>query len=540
MSVERYDPADVGGEAAADKSVVLDLDAVGELDDVEGGPAQDAEAERKLAETLNRLTRPVWLEQTQRLNKIVDGVAHPQFLESTRTLNKILAGVGRPQILETADRIRDIVAGPRSPAGNVLKSISESVALPNDLIKTRSAMADALARSTAERATFSLTSGLKVSDSVTSMVDKLVTDTKGVGLSNALSDTVARLGLTAKGPAVASLGPSATSDAVRRITDGMFAGNIGVARALATQQLVATSGIADLIAGDKMMASWRQTLLAEATARSLVGTVRLPEGNPDLLRDIVGVNAATARVIGQYADQNRSRMLAPALSARPTRELRGYLAGISVAPKVEDLTFAAQASRGVAGITAADLLTFAGVIDVEAADLLEEEVVEPWVAGPQNAREVLFDRLGALDPEIPALLAAAWAQVETDGPAAVTMASHAAVEVLDRTLRALAPDNEVIGEHVAGRLKHKDAVFDKDGKLAPTRGGRVAYAVMKCHPGRPKLITSQTKALAVTVTTLQENLQAGKHSSVGTVALVRSYLVSVEATLTQLLYWTED
>ncbi len=93
---------------------------------------------------------------------------------------------------------------------------------------------------------------------------------------------------------------------------------------------------------------------------------------------------------------------------------------------------------------------------------------------------------------------------------------------------------------MAGRLKHKDAVFDKDGKLAPTRGGRVAYAVMKGHPGRTKLIKSQTKALAVTVTTLQESLQAGKHSSVGTVALVRSYLVSVEATLTQLLYRTED
>lgn len=540
MSVERDDPNDVGAEAAADKSVVLDLDALGEFDAVEADPAQVAEAGRKLAETINRFTRPVWLEQTQRLSKVVEGAVSPQFLESSRTLNKVLEGVGRPQILETTDRIRDIVVGPCSPAGNVLKSISESVALRNDFIKPRSAIADALARSTADRAAFSLTSGLKVSDSVTSMMDKLVADTKGVGLgSSALSDSVARLGLTVKGPTVASLGLT-VSDSVRRIADGMFAGNVGVARALATQQLVATSGIADLLAGDKMMASWRQTLLAEATARSLVGTVRLPVGNPELLRDIVGVNTAIARVLGQYADQNRSRMLAPALSARPTRELRGYLAGISVAPKVEDLTFAAQASRGIAGITAADLLNSTGVIDLEAADLLEEEVVEPWLTGPQNARQALLDRLGALDPEIPALLAAAWAQVETDGPAAVAMASHAAVEVLDRTLRVLAPDEAVLKEHAAGRLKHKDAVFDKGGKPMPTRGGRVAFAVMKCHPGQTKLITSQTRALAVTVTTLQENLQAGKHNSNGTVALVRSYLVSVEATLTQLLHRTED
>jgi len=522
VSIARFDSDEVEAEAAADQSGVLDLDALGGVDEAEVNPAQIDEAGRTLADTINRFTRPMWQEQAQRLNKLVESA-------------------GRPQVMETPDRIRYFVAGPRFPVGNVLKSISASVVSRNDLIKPRPAIADALARLTAERAAFSLTSGLKMSDSVTSMVDRLVADSKSVGLgSRASNDTVSRLGLTVKGPTVATLGLTVTSDALRRITDGLLAGNVGVARALATKQLVFTSGIADLIAGDKMMASWRQTLLAEATARSLVGTVRLPEGNSNLLRDIVGVNTATARVIGKYADENRSRMLAPALSVRPTRELRAYLAGLSMTPEVEDLTFAAQASRGVAGITAADLLTSTGVLDVEAADLVEQEVVDPWVAGPQKARVVLLGRLGGLDPDIPALLAAAWAQVETDGPAAVAMASHAAVEVLDRTLRALAPDEAVVGEHAAGRLRHKDALFEKDGKLAPTRGGRVAYAVMKCHPGQAKLIASQTKALAVTVTTLQENLQAGKHNSAGTVALVRSYLVAVEATLNQLVYQTGD
>src|SRR5699024_48205 len=104
------------------------------------------------------------------------------------------------------------------------------------------------------------------------------------------------------------------------------------------------------------MGSWRQTLLAEATARSLVGTVKLPDGDASLLRDIVGINATTARVFARFADQNRSTMLSPALSANPTRKLRGYLSGISVAPDVDELTLATHASRGVAGITAADLL----------------------------------------------------------------------------------------------------------------------------------------------------------------------------------------
>lgn len=228
-------------------------------------------------------------------------------------------------------------------------------------------------------------------------------------------------------------------------------------------------------------------------------------------------------------------MLSPALSARPTRELRGYLSGISITPSVNELAFATHASRGIAGITAADLLISAGEIDKDSSELLEDEVVEPWLTAPRNARQDLLNSLGEVDPQIPELLEAAWAQVELNGPAAVAMASHAAVEVLDRTLRALAPNDAVLAEHEAGRL-HKDSVYVKDGRLAPTRAGRVAYAVQRCHPGETKLVVAQTKALAVCVTTLQDFFQAGKHQSQGTVGLVRMHLVSVEATLTQLLY----
>lgn len=197
--------------------------------------------------------------------------------------------------------------------------------------------------------------------------------------------------------------------------------------------------------------------------------------------------------------------------------------------------FATHASRGIAGITAADLLISTGEIDEESSELLENEVVEPWLTAPRNARQQLLRSLGEIDPQIPELLEAAWAQVELDGPAAVAMASHAAVEVLDRTLRALAPNDAVLAEHETGRL-HKDSVYMKDGKLAPTRVGRVAYAVQRCHPGETKLVAAQTKAVSVSVTALQDFFQAGKHSSQGTVGLVRMHLVSVEATLTQLLY----
>ncbi len=547
MTAESGEPEEVGPEKP-DESVVLNLDDLAaELEDVEVDVAEAAEAGRKLAETLHRLASPPWLESTQRLNKLLEGAVRPRVIESSRG-------------------IRDIVAGPQSPAKSVVKSITESMALRDDLIKPRFMLSDAIAKSTAERAAFSVVSGLKVSDSVTSMVSKLVADTGGAGLaapsnsvgalglgaSRAVSDSVARLGMSATAPSAASLGLTArsnigqtlsgltaSSDSVRRITEGVFASDIGRARSIATMQLAATSGIADLIAGDKMMASWRQSLLAEATARSLVGTIKLPNGNADLLRDIVGINAATARVVSLYADQNKYRMLAPAISARPTRELRGYLAGMPLAPDVDDLTFAVRASRGVAGIAAADLLASPGVIDPEAGDLLEEEVVEPWVSGPAASRTLLLDRLCGLDATVPDLMREAWRHVERDGPAAVSMAAHAVVEVIDRTLRAVAPEEAVLEAHVSGRLSN-DAVYDKNGKLAPTRAGRIAYALLQRRPGEAKMVAAQTKALVKNVSFVHEDLQAGKHASQGTVGLIRTYLVSVEATLTQLLHEPGD
>lgn len=53
-------------------------------------------------------------------------------------------------------------------------------------------------------------------------------------------------------------------------------------------------------------------------------------------------------------------------------------------------------------------------------------------------------------------------------------------------------------------------------------------------------MAAQTKALVKSMTFVHGDLQAGKHASDGTVGLIRTYLVSVEATLTQLLYEPGD
>ncbi len=119
------------------------------------------------------------------------------------------------------------------------------------------------------------------------------------------------------------------------------------------------------------------------------------------------------------------------------------------------------------------------------------------------------------------------------------MAAHAVVETLDRTLRAVGPADAVLEAHAAGKLPD-NAVYLKDGSPSPTRAGRIAFALLQRRPGEKKLVAAQVKALASTVTLVQEQLQGGKHASAGSVGLIRTYLVSVECVLTQLLYEPGD
>ncbi|MFK5585085.1 hypothetical protein [Serinicoccus sp. LYQ131] len=537
-------------QETTDGAPVLDRDA---LDDLTNDEA--AEVGAAAANALEATTEG----SREQVGVLIQQAVAPQISETTRRINEFVAGGAYKSILESG-----ALAGTKTlselVAGSAFKSSLESGALaPTHAL---SGFAEVLGRSTADRAAFSLASGLRASDSVSSVIGMLMADTGGLGIAR--STLVAVVGESLKGFTAADLGLPASStlsgfannfgpsievsgfrdalgqsEAVRSIVNGFAGAEIARTRSLAMQQLVAASGITDLIGSDKMVASWRQSLLSEATARSLIGTMAVPETGASLLRDVVAANTATARVVGRFAELNKASVLAPAVSARPTRELRCFLAGMSVAPDLHELTFAVRASRSVAGIAAADLLVADGTIEDEAGELFEAEIVEPWLNGPEALRSLLFFRLGALDPHVPDLLRGAWTQVEQGGPAATSMASHAVQEAIDRTLRALAPSDLVLRLFAAGRLP-SNSVYDKNGERHPTRAGRIAAALHERHPGETKLIAAQAKAIAASVTYLTENVQGGKHASNGTVGLVRTWLVSVEATFTQLLYETGD
>lgn len=569
-SVPRYDNA----QETTDGTPVLDLDGLEELTDDEAAEVRAAAARtlaaitessrKQFGEIVQQVVAPQIGGTNRRISELVSGGAYKPVLDSgalaqTKTLSEFVASSAYKSILESGAVAQTKVLS-EFVASSAYKSILESTAMART--NALSGFAEALGRSTADRAAFSLASGLRASDSVTSVIEKLMVDTEGLGIAR--STLAATVGESLRGFTTANLGLTASStlpafaqdfgskidvsglqaalgqsEIVRSIINGFAGTEIARTRSLAMQQLVATSGIADFIGSDKMVASWRQSLLCEATARSLIGTMAVPETGASLLRDIVAANTATARIVGRYTELNKASVLSPAVSARPTRELRSFLAGMSVAPDLDELTFAVRASRSVAGIAAADLLITDGTIQDEASELFEAEIVEPWLNGPEALRSLLFARLGALDPHVPDLIRGAWAQVEQDGPAAPSMASHALQEAIDRTLRALAPSDLVLRLFASGRLPN-NSVHEKNGERLPTRAGRIAAALHDRHPGEAKLIAAQARAIATSVAYLTESLQGGKHASNSTVGLVRTWLVSVEATFTQLLYEPGD
>lgn len=143
------------------------------------------------------------------------------------------------------------------------------------------------------------------------------------------------------------------------------------------------------------------------------------------------------------------------------------------------------------------------------------------------------ERLGGIDPSVPELLAGAWDDLERNGPAAVEKASHCVIEVMDRTLRAAAPDAEVREWHrQSGRPKS-----EWEDQERPPHALRIKFLAQGLGGARTVAV-AQFDSLTSLHTALRSRLQASKHASRGDLATVRSLLVCAEALLT-LLFLSE-
>lgn len=149
--------------------------------------------------------------------------------------------------------------------------------------------------------------------------------------------------------------------------------------------------------------------------------------------------------------------------------------------------------------------------------------MEPWERGRLRLGQELRDRLKELDPTVPGLLDGLWDDLEHQGPGAVEKIARCAVEILERTLRAAAPDSEVLAWHQAtGR-----PASELDRQQRPAYALRVRYQGSQLGEGT-ETVVAQYDSLAKQQARLRAGLQALKHASAGELAAARALLLATE------------
>jgi hypothetical protein len=293
-------------------------------------------------------------------------------------------------------------------------------------------------------------------------------------------------------------------------------------------ELAATAELARVVFPNTGLEIWRLSLLAEADGARLAGG-RLPDIAPGLL-DQLGARTSLAT---DLAERLAGAEPAAPLTAATTTTTRAWGRYIALTPTAHRLQMSTVAGTTVGGLIGGDLLRLPDGAEVEEiAEEVDQRLVEPWEAGAAGVRGELFAALRAIDANIVAFLEGGWDDVVRSGSAAPSKIAHCVVEVVDHTLRALAPPEAALAWlQREGQRPGKADVHD--GR--PTRRGRVAYA-LRDRPGDRRLVQNQAEALAGLVAQVQEQAQGIKHApGAATVTQARMLLVTVEALLMQLV-----
>jgi len=237
--------------------------------------------------------------------------------------------------------------------------------------------------------------------------------------------------------------------------------------------------------------------------------------------------------LGELAGVKHAQLL-HGLTKASGRRYDSYLAGLPGRPIARRAAVARFAGDAQSGMVVAESLTSLG-LDNDDRDHLADEfttrVLEPWEIGSAQLHEDLFTALARLEPGLDGFLKAAWEDITLDGSQAASKVGHCLVECIDRTLRALAPMDDV--RAWVGDVGPKRGWLGEDGR--PTRRARLMFA-MRNRPQRDTLLVDcQVEALVNVVQVAMRNLQDVKHSETRAIVVVRGLLVTTEAALSQLL-----
>jgi hypothetical protein len=141
----------------------------------------------------------------------------------------------------------------------------------------------------------------------------------------------------------------------------------------------------------------------------------------------------------------------------------------------------------------------AGILLTEPDEIVVEQFrAEASVAiGPSVANEELRTRLASLHPDLPNRLEGAWERIHGGGSDAAGQAATSLMEVIDWTLRMLAPDKDVLAWHAA---ENRPDVELHNGD--PTRPLRLCYAV-RSNPDKLRALKLYLKTFQELVSVIQ-------------------------------------
>ena len=287
-------------------------------------------------------------------------------------------------------------------------------------------------------------------------------------------------------------------------------------------QVDSGAALSKIVFPDSAFTGWRSAMATQGTVASWATNQNFGSQvviSSQFLEEMRAVTRINVRLSEVLANLHPAQSV---LAVRPLGAYQSYLGQLPTTLTSRQQVMSRAAGHGINGLLATGvLLQVEQAANVETlAPEVSHDVVEAWRTGPAALRTELYERLRDLEPRVPELLEGAWHDVEHPAPARLVTIATCAVEAIDRSLRAAAPDSDVETWIPTSGRKSAD-FYTKSGRL--TRAARIRF-VLRARKEDRRLAEEQATALIVSFTMISRRLEAAKHASEGNVVTVRYHL----------------
>ncbi len=321
-------------------------------------------------------------------------------------------------------------------------------------------------------------------------------------------------------------------------------------KALFPAQTQLAARAAQMFASGSALDAWRTSVVSvdlvelrmpavEQMLRTIAATGPVRASVQGLLDDLTATSAGIADVTRWAAEVDPGRSV---LRGRTAPVLRAWNVQLRQQPaddvmltedEVRDELIAeALGGHAVAGLLGAEVGLAPPSVPRrdEGLALTEQRLLVPARTARDLRYAQLRDRLGRLDPSVPAALDGAWEELGSPTSFGWPKLSLCIEEALSRTLRALSPEDKLRAWYDLWTPK---TVVWEYGKT-PTRALRIRFVARAAPREDRQLLVRVDDQLTRTWTALTEKLQRGKHGG-GDMMTAESLLHTAEALLTLLL-----